>query len=63
MGKKTVPKKNIVTRGYAPKNVDNICVACNGSGVYDTTGSPKCGSCDGTGKEVETYYVPNFRRR
>jgi len=27
------------------------CVACNGSGIYDNTGSPKCGACDGTGKE------------
>lgn len=27
------------------------CTACNGSGVYDNTGSPKCGGCDGTGKE------------
>ena len=27
------------------------CTACNGSGYYDHNGSPKCGSCDGTGKE------------
>ena len=27
------------------------CTACNGSGYYDNTGSPKCGACDGTGKE------------
>lgn len=27
------------------------CVACNGSGRYDNNGSPKCGGCDGTGKE------------
>ena len=26
------------------------CVACSGSGRYDTTGSPDCGACDGTGK-------------
>lgn len=26
------------------------CVACNGSGRYDHNGSPKCGSCNGTGK-------------
>lgn len=26
------------------------CVACNGSGRYDHNGSPKCGSCKGTGK-------------
>lgn len=25
------------------------CVACNGSGRYDNTGSPKCGACNGTG--------------
>ncbi len=27
------------------------CTACNGSGYYDHNGSPRCGSCDGTGKE------------
>jgi RecJ-like exonuclease len=27
------------------------CSACNGSGRYDDTGSPKCGACRGTGKE------------
>jgi DnaJ-class molecular chaperone len=26
------------------------CVACNGSGIYDHNGSPKCGACNGTGK-------------
>lgn len=32
------------------------CVACNGSGRYDNTGSPLCEACDGTGnakREVE----------
>lgn len=29
---------------------DDKCVACNGSGRYDTRGSPKCGACGGTGK-------------
>ena len=27
-----------------------ICSACGGSGYYDNTGSPKCGSCNGTGR-------------
>jgi len=27
-----------------------VCVACNGSGRYDHNRSPKCSSCDGTGK-------------
>lgn len=27
------------------------CTACNGSGHYDSNGSPRCGACDGTGKE------------
>jgi hypothetical protein len=27
------------------------CVACNGSGIYDNHGSPKCGACDGLGYE------------
>lgn len=27
------------------------CMACNGSGRYDSTGSPPCGACNGTGFE------------
>ena len=27
------------------------CVACNGSGYYDSNDSPICSSCDGAGKE------------
>jgi len=27
------------------------CSACNGSGHYDDNNSPKCESCNGTGKE------------
>lgn len=27
------------------------CSACSGSGRYDHNGSPKCGACNGTGKE------------
>lgn len=27
------------------------CIACNGSGYYDSIGSTKCASCKGTGKE------------
>ena len=27
------------------------CGACAGSGYYDDNGSPKCESCNGTGKE------------
>ena len=27
------------------------CVACNGSGRYDTFKSPKCVACNGSGKE------------
>lgn len=27
------------------------CIACNGSGHYDSNGSPDCSSCGGTGKE------------
>jgi DnaJ-class molecular chaperone len=32
------------------------CTACNGSGYYDTTRhgrTPRCSSCEGTGKERE----------
>lgn len=35
------------------------CRACNGSGYYDHNGSPECGACDGTGKEV--YRDPNVK--
>jgi DnaJ-class molecular chaperone len=27
------------------------CTACNGSGRYDHNNSPRCGGCNGTGKE------------
>jgi len=30
------------------------CLACNGSGYYDHDGSPKCSSCNGTGKIRES---------
>ena len=30
-----------------------ICSACNGSGYYDVSGSPKCAGCNGTGKVRE----------
>jgi len=26
------------------------CIACGGSGYYDSFGSPACASCDGTGR-------------
>jgi DnaJ-class molecular chaperone len=28
----------------------SVCMACNGSGYYDSFGSPKCSGCDGLGK-------------
>jgi len=31
------------------------CIACNGTGYYDNIGSPKCGCCNGTGKERYKY--------
>jgi len=27
-----------------------VCTACNGSGCYDSNGSPACGACAGTGQ-------------
>jgi len=27
------------------------CIACNGSGRYDSHDSPQCDGCDGSGKE------------
>ena len=34
-----------------------ICTACSGSGRYDSTGSPKCGLCNGTGKIKPTTTI------
>ena len=31
----------------------DYCIACNGSGYYDVTGSPKCSSCNGIGKNLK----------
>lgn len=31
------------------------CTACNGSGHYDSFHSPKCSSCDGSGRERFLY--------
>ena len=37
------------------------CLACNGSGRYDSNGSPLCGGCDGTGKEREPDWMQRER--
>ena len=43
------------------------CIACNGSGYYDSKGSPKCSSCKGTGKqrcestEVDLWFDNNIQ--
>lgn len=36
------------------------CIACNGSGHYDNTGSPKCSSCGGTGKKKGTRDISHI---
>lgn len=50
-------KKTRATTKEAMKKIkdkpSDVCVACSGSGRYDTTGSPKCGACNGTGKNVD----------
>lgn len=41
------------------------CFACNGSGRYDNTGSPRCSSCNGTGMEtlrVKPEEVESYRQ-
>lgn len=43
-------RKSIAEWKTAPKQ--QKCVACNGSGYYDTKNSPKCSSCNGTGKST-----------
>ncbi len=37
----------------AKQKENRKCIACNGSGRYDNTGSPKCGACNGTGLNQE----------
>jgi DnaJ-class molecular chaperone len=39
----------------------HICSACNGSGYYDNTGSPKCGCCDGKGWYIEPKLIEEER--
>jgi DnaJ-class molecular chaperone len=43
------------TKDYFAKHGKKLvkCIACDGSGRYDNNGSPKCGSCGGTGKVRE----------
>lgn len=43
--------KKAKERVLVEKNSIKKCVACNGSGYYDTTNSPTCSSCEGTGIE------------
>lgn len=31
------------------------CVACNGSGHYDSSRTPRCSSCNGTGRQRVSY--------
>ena len=40
-------KSTSVSIKLVPK--PKVCLACNGSGKYDVSGSPKCASCNGTG--------------
>lgn len=46
MRKAMVAGKQRITEDQSKKHK---CYACNGTGVYDTTGSPPCGACDGKG--------------
>ena len=45
--------RKAVAAGLASVTKSCKCIACNGSGYYDTNGSPKCSSCKGTGKETK----------
>lgn len=46
---------------YAFKNKMKVCVACSGSGYYDSTNKwgrvPKCYSCSGTGKVHSRTFI------
>lgn len=44
-------------RAIYQKQIECLCIdcsACSGSGRYDHNGSPKCGACEGTGKDTVT---------
>jgi hypothetical protein len=43
-----------VREARIPVEADRPCPACNGSGHYDNTGSPRCASCSGTGRYDNT---------
>lgn len=43
----------LLGKQMSPANKQKVCVACNGSGRYDTKGSPKCQCCNGTGYLAE----------
>jgi hypothetical protein len=42
---------------HKEKQLHNVCSACNGSGYYDSHGSPRCESCNGTGLLVEVEHA------
>ena len=44
---------------YVKYWVQTDCIACNGSGYYDSDGSPYCEGCEGTGKE---WYKPEYEK-
>lgn len=37
------------TPDYQSVNLAKVCVACSGSGRYDSDGAPPCGACGGAG--------------
>ena len=47
--RKRLRRENFVTNIKGWKM--DTCAACSGSGYYDSSNSPKCSSCNGTGKE------------
>lgn len=44
--------RKIITAIISGVEMNITCTACNGSGYYDHNGSPRCGACNGTGKEI-----------
>lgn len=45
-------RKDCIVQREPKKELDNRCIACNGSGKYDHNGSPKCDACNGTGRKM-----------
>lgn len=47
--KRVMSVREELLRRLDSDSIGSRCVACNGSGRYDSAGSPPCGACAGSG--------------